>query len=242
MPATRSRSRKAVSTTKRDAEPEKARESDIDSAPALPLANPTTGKRNISEVLSGDEGDTLTKELAPTGKVARQRRKRQRSASPVISPKGPRKRTNEHPGLIGKKTRRTKAEVAAEKAAKEAKAKALQVKKAEAMASLATMEMDQESTEAEQRRRIIRRQPSVWDVTTYNASEEFDLGFLGETDDDSDTNSEATLPDATAAAAAFEVSGLTEIDIYWKDLRHPHYRCKRSRGGGNLPSRRRRCN
>jgi hypothetical protein len=183
MPATRTRSHKAVITTKRDAELEKARE---------------------SEVLSDGEGDTLTKKAPISApKVARQRRKRQRSASPV-SPKGPRKRTNEHPGLIGKKPRRTKAEVAAEKAAKAAKAKALEVTKAEAMASLATIEMDQECAEANQHRRVIRRQPSVWDVTTYNVSEEFDLGFLGETDDHgSDPESEATLPDAVAAAAAF---------------------------------------
>jgi hypothetical protein len=112
--------------------------------------------------------------------------------------------------------------VAAEKAAKAAKAKALEVTKAEAMASLATIEMDQECAEANQHRRVIRRQPSVWDVTTYNVSEEFDLGFLGETDDHgSDPESEATLPDAVAAAAAFrqtKVSVWTEISIYWKDL------------------------
>ena len=114
MAATCTRTRKAISTTKRDVEPEKACDSHIDSAPALPLiqdnnenakANRTTGKQNISEVLSGAEGDTLTKNspiLTPKEKLAHQPRKRLHSASPV-SLKGPRKRTNEHPGLIGKK-------------------------------------------------------------------------------------------------------------------------------------------
>jgi hypothetical protein len=212
MAATCTRTRKAISTTKRDVEPEKACDSHIDSAPALPLiqdnnenakANRTTGKQNISEVLSGAEGDTLTKNspiLTPKEKLAHQPHKRLHSASPV-SLKGPRKRTNEHPGLIGKKPRRTKAEVAAEKAAKEAKAKALEVTKAEAMASLATIEMDQECAEADQCRRIIRRQPSILDVTTYNSGEEFDLGFLGETgNSDSNSESEVTLPDTAAAA------------------------------------------
>ena len=48
----------------------------------------------------------------------------ERSASPMPSESSPKEKrvwTNNHPGLIGKKGHHTKAEVAAEKAAKEAK-------------------------------------------------------------------------------------------------------------------------
>ena len=168
----------------------------------------TAKKRNISEALSDSEGDTLTKK----GRGI-QHRGRQCSASPVTPPKGPRKRTNERPGLIGKKKRRTKAEIAAEKAAKEA-AKAAKVAEAkeEATARLAMMEVDQEDTEAERHQRVLRCQPSVLDVTADNGGkeleyEEFDLGSSKSGDtEDMDVDSDYNPHEAAALVGQTKVS------------------------------------
>lgn len=199
MPTTRLRSRNTAGP-----EPEKAWDSGIDSAltghpPSGGNGNTTTNhtdrKRSIGEALSDSEGDAPTKKSqksALKGRDARQRRKHEAPAASVTPPKGPRKRMNEHPGLIGKKPRRTKAEVAAEKAAKEAKTKELEEANAEAVDHLAAMEVDQKRAEAEQHCRILRRQPSVPIVTADDSdhSEVFDLGSPGESEEmevDSDT-------------------------------------------------------
>lgn len=110
MPTTRLRSRNTAGP-----EPEKARDSGIDSAltghpPSGGNGNTTTNhtdrKRSVGEALSDSEGDAPTKKSqksALKGRDARQRRKHEAPAASVTPPKGPRKRTNEHPGLIGKK-------------------------------------------------------------------------------------------------------------------------------------------
>jgi hypothetical protein len=57
---------------------------------------------------------------------------------------------------------------------KEAKAKAVAAAKADAMAQLVAMEVDQEDKEATRHQRILRCQPSVLDVLADHSGEEFD--------------------------------------------------------------------
>jgi len=64
------------------------------------------------------------------------------------SPKEKRVWTNDHPGLIGKKRCCTKAELAAENAAKEAKETATTASEERVLTELAEIEIEQEKTEA----------------------------------------------------------------------------------------------
>lgn len=153
------------------------------------IACSTTKKRNISDVDSDPnlKSEIPIKKSRPPaqGIGPSQRQQRRQSASPVTPPKGPRKQTNERPGLIGKKRRRTKEEVAAERAAKEAEVQAAAEAKVDAVASLAKMELDQEQQETTCRRQILWRQPSVLDVTAYSSGEDFDWGPV---DDEKETD------------------------------------------------------
>jgi hypothetical protein len=111
---------------------------------------------------------------------------------PIPPPEGQRKGTNEHPGLIEKKKRRTQQEVAAERAEKEAKAKADAAAKVDVVAGLADMELDQGQEENLRRQCVLRHQPSMLSVTADSSGEEFDWASadnakeMDETDIDSD--------------------------------------------------------
>jgi hypothetical protein len=69
-------------------------------------------------------------------------------------------RTNDHPGLIVKNVRRSKAEVAADKATKEAKAAIAAADDEKAFARLAGIELEQENTEKTRRKAVVRKQPA----------------------------------------------------------------------------------
>ena len=86
---------------------------------------------------------------------------RRASISPTPLLSTPRKRTNERPGLIGKVTRRSKEEVAAEKAAKIAKKKAEADEKMKAKERLATMELETAAAERTQKKNVLRHLPSI---------------------------------------------------------------------------------
>ena len=157
----------------------------------------TAVKRNINDIDGEPESETPTKKFcqAPQGRVANQRQQQKQSVSPAITSskelrRSPRKRTNEHPGLLIKKGRRTKHEVAAERAAKEAKAKAEARAKADAVTGLVNMERNQVQEEATRHQQIVRRQPTQPRFRNFAASasgEDFDWGSV---DDASDTDSD----------------------------------------------------
>jgi hypothetical protein len=73
-------------------------------------------------------------------------------------PKGKRARTNDRPGLIGKRKRRTKAEVAAEKAAKVNKATIAATTEKRILTELAEIELEQEKMANLQRKAVIHFQ------------------------------------------------------------------------------------
>ncbi|KAJ8472594.1 hypothetical protein ONZ45_g16596 [Pleurotus djamor] len=106
--------------------------------------------------------------------------------SPILT--GPRKRTNERPGLIGKRKRRTPAEVAAEKAEKEAQKKAVAQAQAEATAKLAAMEVVDEVNEAQRQQDVVRRLSALGGVILDDDAEEFDWSPIGEVSSDDDVN------------------------------------------------------
>jgi hypothetical protein len=72
-----------------------------------------------------------------------------------------RSRTNDHPGLIGKKARRARADMAADKAAKEAEAAIATATKERAMTELTKMEQEQEMREEFQHKTVIRHQVTM---------------------------------------------------------------------------------
>ena len=169
-----------------------------------PANKKAVSKQNINDILSEPEGNVLTKKSKPltgTGQCQQQ----WLSAPPVTPPSGPRKRTNEHPGLIGKKGRCTKAEVAVEKAKKEEKAKAVAAAKVGVMAQLVEMEVIQEAKEAMRHQQILRRQPSVLDVladAADDSGEEVDWGTAGDTDIESSSQRELTPMPASSGLSA----------------------------------------
>ncbi|KAI9511008.1 hypothetical protein F5148DRAFT_1147149 [Russula earlei] len=145
-------------------------------------------KRTVSDVLPNTEDNEQTMKRAK-----KSTHQQQCSASPVTPPIGPRKCTNEHPGhLIGKQGRHTKGEIAIEKAKKEAKVKATAATKADAVAQLVEMEVDQELEEAARCQCVLRHQPSVLDVLANNSGEDFNWS---EAEDDKEihSNSEEEL-------------------------------------------------
>jgi hypothetical protein len=226
----------------------------------------TAKKRNISDVDSDHEGEIPMKKSqqpppASQGRGTGQRqRQRQSSALPITPPKGPRKRTNERPGLIVKKRRRTKDEIAAEKAAKEAKAKAMAAARDNAVRGLANMELDQEHDEAMRRQHVLRHQPSFLDVAASVAAsssgEDFDWGSVDnvkETDEmdvDSDsTDSGGSNPSESESAdkhaATVKGKKVSTNDIHLIGVNNqPYINRHRSPRGSCLPkslSRRTQC-
>lgn len=182
----------------------------------------TAVKRNINDVDGDPESKTPTKKSrqVPQGRVADQHQRQKPSVSPVTtSPKGlrrsPRKRTNEHPGLLIKKGRRTKHEVAAERAAKEAKAKAEARAKANAVTGLVNMELDQEQEEATRRQQIVRRQPCFRNVAASASGEDFDWGSANDASDtdemdvDSDGTGGSSSPLADRHATAVKQTNVS---------------------------------
>jgi hypothetical protein len=90
------------------------------------------------------------------------RKRRQRSASPMPPPATDKRvRTNDHPGLIGKKERRARADMAADKAAKEAEAAIATATKERAMTELIKMEQEQETREQCRHKAVIRHQATT---------------------------------------------------------------------------------
>jgi hypothetical protein len=158
----------------------------------------TTRKRNVSEALGDSEGQAPTKSSQQPGPPdGVQKRQRRRSASPVSPPKGPRKRTNERPGLIGKRARRTTAEVKSAKAAKEAEKRAAVEDHKDAMNRLAQMEIDQEQEKLAKDKRVVRRLHSFLDVMARNGPKELisgsleDVGEVAEKENNGDQSSES---------------------------------------------------
>lgn len=182
----------------------------------------TAKKRNISDVDVDPEPEckTPTKRLRQPSRGASQRRKR--SASPITPPKEPRKRTNERPGLIVKKKRRTKAEIAAEQAAKEARARDEAAAKAMALTGLVNIELEQEQEEAMRRKYVLRRQPSCLDVTASSSGEEFDWGSVDdakETDEmdvDSDLDNTDSGGNSKSARGHVATANQTPVSTYYK--------------------------
>jgi hypothetical protein len=172
-------------------------------------AHHAADKRNISEAITDAKDTTPTKKLKLPHKgrnTSHQQRKLY--ASPITPPKGRRKRTNECLGLIGKAGRRTKEEVAAQKAEKEAKAEAAAVAKADAVARLAEMEMDQEHAVVVQCQRVLRRQPSVLDVTKLEeTSSEESNGKLSDNNGDTEIENTDSEEDGNTTPNAKEVKG-----------------------------------
>ena len=76
-------------------------------------------------------------------------------------PNGKRARTNDHPGLVVKRKRRTKAEMAAEKATKADKANIAAAAEEKILTELAEIELEQEKMNALQRKAVIRAQPAA---------------------------------------------------------------------------------
>ncbi|KAF9488378.1 hypothetical protein BDN71DRAFT_1513115 [Pleurotus eryngii] len=83
------------------------------------------------------------------GSAKSQAKRRKVSESPVKLMTGSRKRTTEHPGLVGKRKRRTTKEVQAERAEKEACALAVAEAKTNAVAQSATLEIVSKDDDAE---------------------------------------------------------------------------------------------
>ena len=172
----------------------------------------TATKQNIRDIESDSEGETPTKkpqQLARGRDASQHQQKLRKSASPITPPKGPRKQTNEHPGLIGKRGQCTNKEVAAEQAAKEAKIKAMATAKSDTVTDLVEMELDQEQQEATCRqcilwRQVLQCQPSVLDVTADSSGEEFNWGSVDSAaahemvETDVDTDCGALKPSARA--------------------------------------------
>ncbi|KIL57450.1 hypothetical protein M378DRAFT_16235 [Amanita muscaria Koide BX008] len=106
--------------------------------------------------------------------AALRRSRRQAPALPKSPVVGQRKRTTEHPGLVGKVTRRSKQEVAAEQAEKAAKIKAEVQRKLEAKERLAAMEIDSTVTERSRKKNVLRRQYAMLDVTASSDRKDLD--------------------------------------------------------------------
>lgn len=189
----------------------------------------TTKKRNISDVDSNSESKTPTKKSRQPARRrgAGQHQHRKQSASPITPPKGPRKRTNEHPGLIGKNGRRTKKEVEAERAAKEANVKAVAAARVDAIAGLVDIELVQKRQETMRRQQVLRRQPSVLDVTAQDdasSGEDFNWGSVvdeRETDCEMDVDSDNGTSNLSAEAAmekqpkvSMTSNGFEQINTY----------------------------
>jgi hypothetical protein len=135
----------------------------------------TTGKRCIMNEVSLDsqEEDNLHKANGRRGPSKRQRR----SASPMPPP-ATKKRvpTNAHPGLIGKKTRRSKAEMAADRAKKEAEAAIAAAVDEKTLTRLAEIEMEQAEAEKIRLKEIIRKQPAAATNTADSEASQEDGG------------------------------------------------------------------
>ena len=171
-------------------------------------------KRDISDILSDDaEGDIPTKKTKSSAGAGR-RQKQRHSASPVTPPTGPRKRTNEQPGLIGKKSRRTKAEAMQERAMKAAEAKAIVAGKVNAMAQLAAMEVDQEDKESKRHQQVVRRKPSIVDHFVDHSGEEFDFENIDALDSEQSSESEReSMPTPAGTTGVAAGSKKTKVSI-----------------------------
>lgn len=97
----------------------------------------------------------------------------------------------------------------AEKAAKEAKAKADTASKAVALGGLVSMELEQEKKEALRRQHVQRHQPSLLDATASSSGEEFDFAEAdnaSETDDSDEMDVDAQADGHADAAVQTPVS------------------------------------
>jgi hypothetical protein len=180
----------------------------------------TRKKRTMNEVSKDtQEEDNLPDEPHKAKGRGGPGKRQRRSASPMPPPATKRRvRTNNHPGLIGKKTRRTKAEIAADKAIKESEAAITAAVEEKTLARLTEIELEQESAEKTRLKEIIRKRPAAATNTTdatqsddnptgmmevdsdENLSHLLDVDDSGNSDDDkdqSDTDGSDTEKEAT---------------------------------------------
>jgi hypothetical protein len=120
----------------------------------------TGTKRGRPSASEDEEVDLPAQLVAFQSTPKNKRRRRRNSVSPVPTP-SPRTRTNEHPGLIGKSSRRAKGELAAEKAAKKSKAAANAAAEDEAVTQLAAFELNQAAEETHRREAVVRKKPTA---------------------------------------------------------------------------------
>jgi hypothetical protein len=181
---------------------------------------PTTVQADISESLTtntseqNDAPSTPTKGGMPVNahmstKSPRRRVTTRRASTLPGSPlHTPRKRTNERPGLIGKVTRRSKQEVAAEKATKVAKKKAAADEKMKAKERLAIMEMETAAAEGTRKKNVLRRLPStIPDEPDSSVGEDFDWneGMAGSSVGDGSDNDHDAGDKITTTAVQVKV-------------------------------------
>jgi hypothetical protein len=121
----------------------------------------TRKKRTMDDVSKDSQEDSALPDGPDKAKGRRGPGKRQRRSASPMSPPATKKRvpTNNHPGLIGKKTRRSKAEIAADKAIKESEAAIAAAVEEKTLTRLAEIELEQESMEKIRLEEIIRKRP-----------------------------------------------------------------------------------
>ena len=128
----------------------------------------TRKKRTMNDVSKDSQEDNNLPDGPHKAKERGGPDKRQwRSASPMPPPATKKRvQTNSHPGLIGKKTRRTKAEIAADKAIKESEAAIAAAVEEKTLVRLADIELEQERAEKTRLQGIIRKRPAAATNTT----------------------------------------------------------------------------
>ena len=160
-------------------------------------------------------GTPLNAHTSESAKSPRKHVTRRTSALPGSPLHTPRKRTNEHPGLIGKVTRRSKQEVAAERAAKAAKKKAEVDKKTKAKERLATMEVETAAAEHTRKKNVIRRLPAIHDKPNSSVGEDFDWDEGGSSGDSSDSHDDAAAAPSRAAGDKTTVTTTVQVKVIW---------------------------
>lgn len=178
----------------------------------------TRKKRTMDEVSKDSQEDGASPDGPESPHNTKGRRgpgKRQRRSASPMPPPATKKRvpTNDHPGLIDKKTRRSKAEIAADKATKESEAAIAAAVEEKTLTRLAEIEMEQESVEKIRLEDIIRKRPAASAAATnitdtaqgddnptgmnVDSGVEEDLSHLMDVDYSSDSNDDDDLSDGS---------------------------------------------
>ena len=135
----------------------------------------TTRKKRVVDEVPKDSSSDDDLPVGPIkakgkarGRGGRPGKRQRRSASPMPPPATEKRvPTNNHPGLIDKKTCRSslRADVAAEKAMKESEAAIAAAVEEKTLTRLAEIEMEQESMEKIRVKQIVRKRPAATDAT-----------------------------------------------------------------------------